>query len=132
MKKIFMAIAAIAAAILFISCDKGENGSSIDKELIGNWEGYRYTAYIGGKPVGDPVVVTFSFTESRFVWKQAGETKVDSPYVCGVNGNKYFQWTEGEKAGGDAIFYSISGNTMTITGANGSIIAILPETMTRK
>lgn len=132
MKKIFIAIAAIAAAVLFVSCDKGENGSSIDKELIGNWEGSRYTEYINGMPVGDPVTVTFSFTESRFVWKEAGNTVVSSPYVCGVNGNKYFQWTEGEKAGGDAIFYSISGNTMTITGANGSIIAILPKTMTKK
>lgn len=132
MKKIFMAIAAIATAILFISCDKGENGSSIDKELIGNWEGYKYTAYIDGKPVGDPVTVTFSFTESRFVWKEAGNTVVSSPYVCGVNENKYFQWTEGDTSGGDAIFYSISGNTMTITGANGSILFGLPKTMTKK
>lgn len=132
MKKIFLAIAAIAAAVLFVSCGKDEEASSFDKELVGTWEGSKYTAFIDDKPVGDPVTVTFSFTDSQFVWKVDGSIVVDSPYICGVNGNKYFQWTKGDRAGGDAIFYSISGKTMTITGANGSILLSLPKTMTKK
>lgn len=128
-----MAIVAVAAMTIFASCDKEDNNeSSVDKDLIGNWEGQRYTMYIDSKPAGDPETVTFSFTESKFVWTADGTVKISSPYVCGVNGNKYFQWTEGDTTGGDAIFYSISGNTMTIISANGSILFSLPKTMTRK
>lgn len=129
-----MAIAAVTAAVLFVSCDKDDNnGSSMDKELIGTWEGSVYTMYIDDKPAGDPTVVTLSFTDSRFVWTADGKTVVSSPYVCGTaSDGKYFKWTEGSTTGGDAVFYSISGSTMTITGANGTIIMSLPKTLTRK
>ncbi|MCQ2183323.1 MAG: hypothetical protein MJY89_07990 [Bacteroidales bacterium] len=132
----FAIIATIAAVVaaLCTSCGKFENKPKMDSELIGTWEGSIYTTFIDGKPVGDPVIVTFTFSSTNFTWKRDGATVVSSSYSCDTSAQdgKYFQWSQGDTSGGDTIFYSISGNTMTIKGANGSILLSIPKTLTRK
>lgn len=137
MKRISFFAAVLFLATMFCTSCKDDSDSNVntkDSQLIGTWEGSMYTSYINDEPVGDPIIVTFEFTADRFVWTSDGSVVVNSPYICNESPSdgKYFQWTEGNKQGGDAVFYSISENTMTIRGANGSIIMSLPETLTKK
>ncbi|MCQ2329065.1 MAG: hypothetical protein MJZ93_00715 [Paludibacteraceae bacterium] len=133
---VFYALITLLSIVFCVSCkiDESKNPvNSNDTALLGTWEGSAYTSYMGGEPYGDPMVVTFEFTPERFVWKNDGQVVVSSHYSCDrTSQGKYFKWTEGDTSGGDAIFYEINGNTMTINGANGSILMGLPKTMTKK
>ena len=124
MKKLLYAAIAAIALIALPSCvsDVLEN---YDMELLGSWQGEAYSAYMDGKPFGEPSVYVLTFTSSTFSYSIDGEQIYKGDYYWGENGDKYYMWD------GNAIFYMIEGDTMTTLGANGSILYGWPKTFTR-
>ena len=123
MKKLLQAFIILSVMMFaFTSC----GDDNVDKSLIGQWVG---TCTV----TTPPSEVVLTFTRSHFSLTMDGSVRINSPYTAETasTGEKFIRWTEGT-GGGDAVYYSVNGKTLSILGGNGSDILLFPKTLTKK
>ena len=138
MKTIKLFAIAAACIALFASCTKTgeqkEDYSAIQKQLIGTWEGVnKTTATLNGKEIDmGSTTVVLTFTEKTLTRKDGEGPATTYDYVIKKNDGKYlFSCSyKGEEIG--AVWFEISGNTLSIVGGDGTFAMTFPKTLTQK
>jgi len=133
-KAIIAAIAIATAALFAASCTKTQSGG-INNELIGTWEGEAVTGKItyNDQTIETKTKVTLVFTDKKLTITVGEENAAVYDYVIGDGGSNGYYFTassKGEAVG--SVYYKVSGNTLNITGGDGTFSLMFPKTLTKK